>query len=113
MALEVFTYRPINDTTRTKTFRVLTAQFGDGYKQEVADGINNGSESWPLTFVGSLTELSAIEAFFDRHQGYKAFLWKPFGSDEELAFKVKQYTRPFQGGAVWTMQATFEQDFKP
>ena len=41
MAVEIFNWSPrINPQGRTK-FRVLSAQFGDGYGQTAADGINN------------------------------------------------------------------------
>lgn len=112
MAMETFTYRAINTPTATISARTLSVSFGDGYKQEVADGINTISESWPLTFQGSLAELAPVEAFFRRHGGWRAFLWSPPGSGP-LAFKVRTWTKTPQGGPVWTLDATFEPDFKP
>jgi phage-related protein len=37
---DTFTYTPQIDPTGTTTLRVRKAQFGDGYMQTVADGIN-------------------------------------------------------------------------
>jgi len=38
---ETFTWSPRVDPEGTSTFRVLRAQFGDGYAQEAGDGIHN------------------------------------------------------------------------
>ena len=112
MALEVFTWRPINQSAPTTRAHVLTAQFGDGYKQEAADGINHIRQSWTMQFVGSLAEIMAIEEFLIRHGGYRAFLWtSPDGV--ERAYKAREWSATPQGGPVWTLQTTFEQDFKP
>ena len=55
MAVEIFNWSPrINPQGRTK-FRVLSAQFGDGYGQTAADGINNKVATWPLHFFKQKT----------------------------------------------------------
>ena len=107
---ETFTVRAIGTPAGTATYRVLAAQFGDGYSQEVEDGINNKVQSWPLQFVGSEAEMQAVVDFFDRHAGAKGFNWKPPLSVTGL-YKVVSYTPSHLGGDVYTVTATFTQKF--
>ena len=74
MAIETFTWATQNGEAPDITYRVRTSQFGDGYKQEVGDGINNKVDSYPITHTGGQARALEIMAFFDRHQGAKAFL---------------------------------------
>ena len=39
--MEVFTWCPLNQMEEEPTFNVGSIQFGDGYKQEFGQGINN------------------------------------------------------------------------
>lgn len=73
--LEVFQWSPRRNPQAEVKFRVLRAQFGDGYEQVVGDGINNRTESWPLSFFGSESEIRPIKDFLDRHGASRAFLW--------------------------------------
>jgi len=112
MAIETFKWRPIGSPQGTTTLRRLTAQFGDGYRQAAADGINAKVQSWPLQFVGDKGEAQAIIAFFDRHAGFRSFLWTP-PLGEQGYYEVVQYSPTPVGGPVYTVSATFQQVFKP
>ncbi|SAI70472.1 Phage-related protein [Bordetella ansorpii] len=109
---ETFTWPSANDPQGTVTFRRLVAQFGDGYRQAAADGINNKVQSWPLQFIGTDTYLAPILAFFDRHAGYRSFRWTP-PLGEEGWYEVTSYSPTPIGGPVYTISATFQQVFKP
>lgn len=61
----------------TIKFRVITAQFGDGYKQTSSDGINTKDESYAITVNGDEKTARDIMDFFDYHNGVRSFLWKP------------------------------------
>jgi phage-related protein len=76
--MDTFTYTPTWTTRGILKPRVLTAQYGDGYRQDAADGINNILEVWQLVFnpVG-LTEAQAIADFVRNEAGYKKFNWTP------------------------------------
>jgi phage-related protein len=50
---DTFTWIPTGTPAGVTTLRTRTAQFGDGYCQQVQDGINNSTDLWPLTFVGT------------------------------------------------------------
>lgn len=112
MAHETFNWSPrVNPQGETK-FRVLTAQFGDGYSQAAADGINNRTESWPLQFVGDASAITPIRAFLDRHAGHRAFFWSP-PMGEQGFYRAAQYSLTAMGGGMYTLSVTLDQVFKP
>ncbi|CAN7613806.1 phage tail protein [Caballeronia sp. LjRoot34] len=96
----------------TATLLVRKAQFGDGYAQRVADGINNRSSSFNLAFIGDATKISAILAFLDAHLGSTGFLWTP-PLRPQLMFTCETYSEPTKDGNVYSMSATFDQTFAP
>lgn len=80
MALETFTWSPLNGPTADIQNRNRSAQYGDGYEQVVGDGINSESQSWPLTFTGLKTEIMPILAFVRAHAERRSFKWtNPLG----------------------------------
>ncbi|MEV8518675.1 phage tail protein [Dyella marensis] len=109
---DIFTWRPINNPVGQVTLRVRRAQFGDGYSQEVQDGINNKVQSWPLQFVGSRAEMQALSDFLDAHAGAIGFLWTPPVGVQGL-YKAASYSPGYEGGDVYTISTTFEQKFSP
>jgi len=111
--MEIFKWKPIKGAQGTETARVLTAQFGDGYSQNAADGINNAVQSWPLSFLGrTKVEAEAIVSFFRRHKGYRSFLWTPPLGLPGF-YKVASFQTAPMGSGFYTITATFEQVFKP
>ena len=112
MAVEIFNgSRGINPQGRTK-FRVLSAQFGDGYGQTAADGINNKVATWPLQFSGSAGQIGPIVAFLDRHQGYRGFQWQP-PLGEPGYYTAADYDLTAMGGEMYSLAVTFQQVFRP
>lgn len=112
MALETFTWATEKGAEGEITQRVRTQQFGDGYSQSVEDGINNRSQSWPVTFTGAKARTQAIMMFLDRHKGARAFLWTPPLGELGL-YKCNGYKPVHRGGSVYAINATFEQTFHP
>ncbi|KPE40985.1 phage tail protein [Pseudomonas aeruginosa] len=94
------------------TFATRSAQFGDGYKQLVSEGLNSKSQSWPVSITGPAATIKAAMDFLDRHAGARAFLWTPpLGG---LGFYTCAGYRPVNlGGRVYRLTATFEQAFHP
>lgn len=114
---EVFVWRPLVETPGVVRFGVLSAQFGDGYKQAVGDGINNRAESWNLTFRGPSQNIALIKQFLDQRQGCEPFLWTPKGGPQGL-YECTEYNRMNHSengreAGVWTLTATFTQRFSP
>lgn len=112
MALKTFTWQPTSEASGTTQFRILTAQFGDGYTQTVADGIHNQSESWSLSFVAQRQQILAIKSFLDATKGTASFNWTPPLSSSILV-KASEYHITPQGGDVYQLTVTFVQDYQP
>ena len=111
MAIETFTWQTERGEGEIKQ-ATRTTKFGDGYAQTVADGINNKSQSWPVTFTGMKSRIKDIMDFIDRHKGAKGFLWEPPLGDLGL-YKCNGYKPVHRGGQVYAITATFEQTFHP
>lgn len=111
MAIETFTWSPRLNANADTTFRVRTAQYGDGYSQVSADGINPKKDNWDLNFVGTEAYITAIKGFLDRHAGSKSFRWKPPLSPLGL-FRCKTYKPTATGGNNYSLSATFEQAYQ-
>jgi phage-related protein len=107
-----FTWRPKVDPSGSVTLRVRSIQFGDGYAMSVADGINTKVQSWPVSFTGSDTYISAIIAFLDAQGGYTSFNWTPPLGVQGL-YRCAGYTVMAHGGAVDTLSCTFSQVYSP
>lgn len=104
-----FTYTPSFGATRRRKPRALTAAYGDGYEQRVADGINVDLAVWDVTFQNrSGTDADAIEDFFELKAGVTAFTWTPAGGSE-ITVVCRQWSRGFAETNKNTITATFEQ----
>jgi phage-related protein len=112
MATETFTWTPDKEPTGTVTFRTKSSKFGDGYEQRTQDGINNKSESWPLTFTGQRARIIEIRDFLDRQAGATPFYWTAPLAEQAL-YRCSSYQPRSLGGGVYTLSATFEQAFHP
>ncbi|PHM68139.1 phage tail protein [Xenorhabdus kozodoii] len=90
---------------------VRSVQFGDGYKQTTGDGINAQRESWPLSFVGSLSEIESVIAFLREHQGWRSFKWRSplseLGLYQAGKFNIQAH------GAYFTLSVTFTRTYHP
>ena len=65
---------PDKQLTKSSSPRILTAKFGDGYEQRIADGINVLEETYTLTFKTRLkAEIDDIVAFLDTKQNVTKF----------------------------------------
>ncbi|WP_167383276.1 phage tail protein [Xenorhabdus ishibashii] len=89
MAIEVFRWRiQIQDSPSGEfKHRIKSIEFGDGYKQVSAGGINPESQSWPYSYIGVKEEVMPIFQFIRKHT-LKSFIWMPpFG--ERGLYRVK------------------------
>ncbi|HBO9079218.1 phage tail protein [Pseudomonas aeruginosa] len=112
MAIETFNWPTMRPEAPDMSFSVRTAQFGDGYRQEVADGINNLRQSWPVTCVLKAQAAVQLLEFMERHAGAKSFLWtNPLGHLGLYTCKNPSPI-PLAGGLV-RFTGTFEQAFHP
>lgn len=108
---DVFTWCATTSSSGESNGSVRRAQFGDGYTQSSADGINPNRRSWSLGFTGVRTRTMEIISFLDSHVG-KSFLWDSPLYGENL-FYCDTYSISHNGNDVWTLTATFEQTYQP
>ena len=67
-------FTPDKTLARNQTPRVRRQQFGDGYEQRLAEGINNVVESFQVTFVNKpKIDADDLAAFFETQGGVTAF----------------------------------------
>lgn len=112
MAVEVFNWPIEAGGEGEVSFRVRSAQFGDGYRQRAGDGLNGRGQSWPVSLVLGKATAQQVLAFFDRHGGSRAFLWRPPLGEVGL-YSCTSYKPSNIGGSVYRINATFEQVFHP
>lgn len=67
---------PDKSMSKSTQPRVLTANFGDGYEQRIADGINSLNETYSLSFKTRPKEfIDDIVAFLDTRKNVSKFLF--------------------------------------
>ncbi|AJO76498.1 phage tail protein [Pseudomonas sp. MRSN 12121] len=112
MAVEKFDWCPKIEAVSAPEYRVRSSKFGDGYEQVVGEGVNNRVDSWPLTFVVKEAVALQIQAFLNRHGGFKSFLWTPPLGQVGFYRGTAPTVSP-NGAGMYTLTTTFTQSFHP
>lgn len=94
---------------------VISNEFGDGYNQESADGINHLRTKVSVMWPDGLTETekNLIEAFFVERGGYQPFLWTFPGDEDPSKWKCRPWAVKLTGPRSWGITATFIRDYTP
>jgi phage-related protein len=108
---DTFNWVPLVDPQGKTLLRVRKAQFGDGYAQTAADGLNNVVKTWPLTFRGHSAAINPITAFVESHVGVSFFWTPPLGV--QGYYQCIEHNLVPHGGDVYTLTLTLNQVFKP
>ncbi|HYG07650.1 MAG TPA: phage tail protein [Stenotrophomonas sp.] len=108
---DTFTWRATTQSSGTATGKVSRANFGDGYSQSSADGINSVSRSWQVSFTDRESVVQAIADFLHAHVG-RSFLWKPPLAAQGY-YWCDAHSVSDNGRGVYTLTATFQQTFQP
>lgn len=118
--MAVFTFSPSNSSGGAVTPRKRKTQFGDGYVQEFADGINQVMRSWNLVFNNiqaynadaTKTTLTSVNAFLEARAGWEKFQWTqppPFDGEGAKWWVCEQWGWTYNGGLIIGMTARFDQ----
>lgn len=97
--------------TRTKTLR---ANFGDGYGQRGASGINDLTDNWSLVWEAlPIEHINWLEFYFRSLKGYKSFSWSPVRAETEAPkrFICNEWSRGFLNDTHDNFIAKFEEVF--
>lgn len=109
--MTLFTYTPSYGATNDVQPKLRKAQFGDGYSQRQADGINNAKEVWTVSFADrASTEIDAIETFLKGLNG-AYFTWIPPRQSVAKKFICEKWSRSINKGNIDSINAVFEQVF--
>jgi phage-related protein len=112
--LEIFEWVGMYGSGKSFTPNLLTADFGDGYSQDIPNGINSTPQTVALTFQLSWSDAQDCYAFLKRQGGSKRF-WLTL-PDEVDPIKVKTVGEVKQEWTNWgwcTITASFKQQFDP
>jgi phage-related protein len=92
-------------------FNVIDTQFGEGYIQTFVEGMNTIKDVWPVTWVGTDTEINPIKTFFEAHPGV-SFNWTPPGKPQNK-YRVKGYQYIPSAAGNAKISAILERFFTP
>lgn len=110
--MATFSYTPDFGAQVTKSPRVRSVKFGDGYEQRLAYGINTAPQVWDLSFAQrDDTEASGIEAFLAAANGVDWFYWTPPNGATQYKFICREWQRSLDKANLNTVTCKFEQVF--
>jgi len=88
--------RPSLTSSKSVKARILKNEFGDGYSQRAADGLNNTPASWTLIWGGrTKADIDTLEAFFEGLGGWDTIEWTPEHESTEKKFICTEWSRSF------------------
>lgn len=103
---------PDQGLTQNTKVNMRSFQYGDGYTQEVADGINNVASDYNVSFTNrTQATIQSIDDFLIAQAG-APFTWvNPRGVT--IRVKCKQWTPNYQVSTSCSLSATLTQSFEP
>tara|TARA_A100001515_G_scaffold138184_2_gene131531 strand:+ start:581 stop:964 length:384 start_codon:yes stop_codon:yes gene_type:complete len=104
---------PDKGMTRSNEPVIFKAEFGDGYQQRIANGINNLKQEFSVSFATrEKAEIDDIVGFFESTNGVTAFDFtfadtNASGNEETVKVYVSQFTQNWDYDDFYTLSATF------
>jgi phage-related protein len=98
----------------TTALRILEANFGQGYSQTAADGLNNQVDTWDVVFSNiSQADKITVMNFLRSVGGSTTFYWTPIDETVEKMWKITKdgWTVSNSGGSTWTITFKMTQQF--
>ncbi len=103
---------PSQSSSVTSKFRTVTAKFGDGYRQDAPDGINDRTDVWDLRFEHlQATQRDIVKNFFDTVKTSTSFTWQAPGDSVVKTWKATSGLSRTNMGITTTLAITIEQVF--
>ena len=105
---------PTYSSVENASPRIITVQFGDGFKSRNTFGLNQNPKSYNLSFVVSVADGDKILDFFDtRAKNSESFTFTPPATSTARTFICDRYSRTNVYLNRVTISATFEEVFEP
>ena len=104
---------PDKGMTRSNEPVIFKAEFGDGYQQRIANGINNLKQEFSVSFATrEKAEIDDIVGFFESTNGVTAFDFtfadtNASGNEETVKVYVSEFTQNWDYDDYYTLSATF------
>lgn len=114
MPLPVFvpTVEPSPGTRLKPKVKVLKAEFGDGYTQTTADGMNNIRYELALRWeILTPDQCDPMVAFFEARKGYERFTYEANDDTKVRVWTCEDWERTKVQGGHWELTATFVENF--
>ena len=105
---------PTYSSVESASPRIITVQYGDGYRSRNTFGLNQNPKTYNLTFIVSVSDGDKILDFFDeRAKDTASFTFTPPHTSTAREFIADSYKRTNTYLNRVTIQATFEEVFQP
>ena len=101
-------YAGLSRSTKT---RILTNNFGGGYRQRSGDGLNMIMREYDVEWIGLNADINELVDHFEEREGYQDFTWTPPDDDTEYKWTCEEWTRIQLGKRASTLTAHFRQEF--
>jgi phage-related protein len=112
--MSAFTWMPDYEPREDSAPKASTTQFGDGYQQRQANGLNSDLKVWNLNFsVRDNAEAAAIKAFLEARAGVESFDWTPPLDTTARKFVCNKWSHTPVRFNNNTIAATFEEVAEP
>jgi phage-related protein len=110
MAVFTSPYPPDYGVSVRKKFRMVKTNFGDGYVQNVSDGLNTAAEEWNLSWdMLTADQTKNIQDQLDSFKG-QIFTWvTPRGQTKP--FTCEEYSVTYDNYESYSVSATFQESF--
>jgi len=100
---------PTQSSSLTTAPNTIETQYGDGYSERAANGINTFLEKWSLTFILSTADYTTVNNFLTARGGYDAFNWtNPITGVAGIYVCTKWNTHLMSGG-WYSLTTTFQE----
>ncbi len=106
------TTRIDQSSARERTYRTLTAKFGNGYGQSIPDGINNVVDTWSVSYSDlTQTERDLVMVALDAVRGWDYLTWQAPGDASSKKWKLVSSVKEKTTGHLFNVSFTLEQTF--
>lgn len=111
MPADDFSFVPTITSKGGSETKVLTANFGDGYNQRVADGLNSVGTTYELEWILNTTDAATMKSLFESKGGYDYILWTPNRGVTQYKWLCTKWDWDYAGPELERLTATFKRCF--